>query len=140
MKWIVANIKWIMLVSGILTATMLFAAIAPDAALRSNFGHSLEGPLAELIVRNWGVLIGLIGAMLIYGAFDPPGRPFILTIAGLSKLAFIGLVLSVGRQYLGQQVRIAVVIDAIWVLVFATYLVGTRSPASAVSPSSPAGP
>jgi len=36
--------------------------------------------------------------------------------------------------------RIAVVIDAIWVLVFATYLVGTRSPASAVSPSSRAVP
>jgi hypothetical protein len=131
MKWIVAHIKWIMLVSGILTTTMLYAAVAPNAALQSNFGHGLEGggPLAELIVRNWGILIGLIGAMLIYGAFDPPGRPFILTIAGLSKAAFIALVLTVGSGYLGQPIRLAVVIDAIWVLVFATYLIGIRSPA-----------
>lgn len=127
MKWIVAHIKWIMLVSGILTTTMLYAAIAPDAALRSNFGHGLEGPLAELIVRNWGILIGLIGAMLIYGAFDPPGRRFILSIAGISKVAFIALLLTVGRDYLGQPVRVAVAIDAIWVLVFAAYLVASRA-------------
>jgi hypothetical protein len=131
MKWIARNIKWIMLVSGILTTTMLYAALAPNAALTSNFGHGLEGPLAELIVRNWGVLIGLVGAMLIYGAFDPPGRPFILTIAGLSKLAFIVLVLTVGRDYLGQPIRVTLVVDAIWVLVFAAYLVGTRSNAYA---------
>jgi len=136
MRWIAAHIKWIMLVSGILTTTMLYAAIAPHAALQSNFGHSLEagGPLAELIVRNWGVLIGLIGAMLIYGAFDPPGRRFILTIAGVSKLAFITLVLTVGSAYLGQPVRVAVVIDAIWVLVFAAYLFAVRTPASVPVP------
>ena len=134
MKWLVAHIKWIMLVSGILTTTMLYAAVAPHAALTSNFGHSLEGPLAELIVRNWGVLIGLVGAMLICGAFDPPGRPFILTIAGLSKLAFIVLVLTVGKDYLGQPIRLAVVIDAIWVVVFAAYLVGSRARASVPTP------
>lgn len=130
MKWLAANIKWIMLVSGVLTMTMLYAAVAPNAALQSNFGHGLEGPLAELIVRNWGILIGLIGAMLIYGAFDPPGRPFILAVAGISKLAFIILVLTVGSAYLGQPVRVAVVIDAIWVLVFAAFLFGTRKSAA----------
>ena len=134
MKWLVAHIKWIMLVSGILTMTMLYAAVAPHAALTSNFGHTVEGPLAELIVRNWGVLIGLIGAMLIYGAFDPPGRPFILTIAGISKFAFIVLVLTFGREYLGQPIRLAVVIDAIWVVVFAAYLVGSRASASVPTP------
>jgi hypothetical protein len=133
MKLITGNIKWIMLVSGILTTTMLYAAIAPDAALRSNFGHGLEaaGPLAELIVRNWGVLIGLIGVSLIYGAFDPPGRRFILTLAGASKVAFIVLVLTVGRDYLGQQVGVAVVIDSLMVLLFAAYLFGSRTPAYA---------
>jgi hypothetical protein len=53
MRAIVANIKWIMLVSGVLTCTMLYAAIAPQAALRGNFGETLEGPLAEVVVRNW---------------------------------------------------------------------------------------
>lgn len=56
MDLIVARMKWIMLVSGALTCTMLYAAIAPQAALRSMFGDAMEGPLAEIIVRNWGAL------------------------------------------------------------------------------------
>ena len=42
MNWIIANMKWIMIVSGALTCTMLYAAIAPQAALRTTFGGSLE--------------------------------------------------------------------------------------------------
>ena len=126
MQWIVTRIKWIMLVSGVLTCTMVYAAIAPRAALQGSFGETLEGPLADIIVRNWGALIALIGAMLIYGAYDPPGRRLILAVAGTSKLVFIGLVLAQGQQYLGQQVGISVAVDSVMVLLFAAYLVGSR--------------
>ncbi len=51
------SIKWIMIVSGLLTCTMVYAVIAPQAMLQSTFGETLEGPLALLIVRNWGALI-----------------------------------------------------------------------------------
>lgn len=126
MNWTVAKIKWIMLVSGALTCTMLYAAIAPQAALRSTFGETLEGPLAEIVVRNWGALIALVGAMLIYGAYDPRGRPLILTVAGLSKLIFIGLVLAHGRRYIDHQAGLAIMIDLVMVAVFIAYLVGVR--------------
>ncbi|HKQ19202.1 MAG TPA: hypothetical protein VJW75_05585 [Candidatus Eisenbacteria bacterium] len=46
--------KWIMFVSGVLTFTMVQAAFAPQSALRSAFGESLEGAAAEIVVRNWG--------------------------------------------------------------------------------------
>ncbi len=126
MNWIVAKIKWIMLVSGLLTCTMFYAAIAPQAALISTFGESLEGPLMEIIVRNWGALITLMGVMLLYGAFNPPNRRLILTVAGLSKLVFIGLVLTYGRHYLAHQVGLAIVIDGAAVLLFIGYLIGVR--------------
>ena len=126
MRWIVAGIKWIMLVSGVLTFTMIYAAIAPQAALASTFGETLEGPVAEIVVRNWGALIALVGAMLIYGAFNPPSRPLVLTVAGLSKLVFIGLVLAQGDRFLGHQAGVAVVIDSVMVLLFAAYLAGAR--------------
>jgi len=126
MSWIVAKMKWIMLVSGVLTCTMIFAAIAPQAALRSTFGAALEGPLAEIIVRNWGALIALIGAMLIYGAYNPPTRPLVLTIAGLSKLTFIGLVLTYGNQYLGHQVGVSIAVDLVMVVLFMCYLMAAR--------------
>lgn len=65
MNIVAANIKWIMLVSGVLTCTMAYAAIAPQAALHATFGETLEGPLADIVVRNWGALITLVGAMLV---------------------------------------------------------------------------
>ena len=131
MNWIITNIKWIMIVSGVLTCTMFYAAIAPQAALHSVFGESLEGgPLVEIVVRNWGALIGLVGAMLIYGAYDPPGRPLILSVAGVSKLIFIGLILWYGGQYLGQA-GLPVAIDLVEVLLFIGYLVGVRRSHSA---------
>ena len=126
MRWVVAKIRWIMLGSGALTCTMLYAAIEPQAALRSTFGETLEGSVAEIVVRNWGALITLVGAMLIYGAYVPSARPLTLTIAGASKLTFIGLVILHGRQYLGQQIGISVVVDLVMVALFVTYLIGMR--------------
>ncbi len=126
MNWIVAKMKWILLISGLLTCTMFYAAISPQAALLSTFGASLEGPLAEIIVRNWGVLITLIGVMLLYSAFNPSSRPLVVTIAACSKVVFIALVLSYGQSYLGRQVAFAVVVDSIAVLLFLGYLIGAR--------------
>lgn len=131
-NWIVPRIKWVMLVSGVLTCTMIHAAIAPQAALRSTFGASLDGPLAEIVVRNWGALIALVGAMLIYGAFHPPVRALVLTVAGLSKLTFIVLLLLYGAQYLTRQAGISIAVDLLMVVLFAFYLVGARRDAAAV--------
>ena len=134
MAWIRRNIRWIMIASGVLTTTMLKAALAPDVALRSTFGESLSGPLADIVVRNWGVLIGLIGGMLIYGAFNPPVRPLVLVVAGISKAVFIGLVLAFGQDYLGQ-VGIAVAVDSVMILLFAWYLVASRTLSAHSSPA-----
>ncbi len=125
MQFIITHIRWIMLASGLLTCTMLFAAIAPATALQGMFGESLEGPLAELIVRNWGVLVTLVGAMLIYGAFHPDQRRLSLLVASVSKLVFIGLVLSVGSAYLGKA-AVTIVFDSVVVAIFVAYLVSTR--------------
>jgi hypothetical protein len=84
-------VKWAPLVAGVLTLTMVYAAIAPQAAVRSTFGETLEGPVAEIIIRNWGALIALIaliGAMLIYAAFDPAVRPLELTVDSVMIVLF----------------------------------------------------
>jgi hypothetical protein len=94
--------------------------------LRGTFGEALAGPVAEVVVRNWGVLITLVGAMLIYGAFHAVVRPLVLVVASLSKLVFILLVLGQGSRYLGQQAGIAIAVDAVWIALFVLYLVATR--------------
>lgn len=115
------SIQWVMLVSGALTCTMIYAAIAPQSALLQTFGESMSGPLAEIVVRNWGALITLIGAMLVYGALQPVHRNLILVVAVVSKIVFISLVLSFGSQYLGKA-GLAVAFDTAVVLYFLAYL------------------
>lgn len=119
------SIKWIMLVSGLLTCTMFYAAIAPESVLQSNFGGSLEGPIAQIIVRNWGALIGLMGLLLVYGAFHEPVRRTALLVAGASKIVFIGLMLSLGQQFLQFQAGVSIAVDAVMVALFVTYLIAT---------------
>jgi len=125
--WIVHRMRWVMLISGVLTATMIQAAIAPDAALESNFGETVSSPVAFLVVRNWGALIALVGGMLIYGAFNPLHRPLVLVVAGVSKVIFIALVLSEGTRYLSYNAGVAIAIDSLMVLLFAWYLIAARS-------------
>lgn len=135
MPWIVRNITWIMSISGILTASMIYAAIAPGAALSSTFGETLDGPLADVIVRNWGALIALVGGMLIYGAMQPAVRPLVLIVAGASKAVFIGLVLLHGERYMTGQAGIAVIVDAAMIILFAWYLYAARSLSPSPSPT-----
>lgn len=113
-----------MLLSGALTCTMLYAAIAPQAALSSQFGSSLQGPVAEVVVRSWGVLITLVGGMLLYGAYHPAQRQLVLAVAGTSKLAFVSLVLAQGGALLQHQAGIAVAVDSLFVLLYAGYFAG----------------
>lgn len=120
--WITRQIKTVMLIAGVLTSTMIYAAVAPQAALVSTFGEGLEGPVAEIVVRNWGALIALVGAMLIYGAFTPLHRRLVLTVAGVSKAIFIALVLSNGNRFLSYQAGVAVVVDSLFVILFVLYL------------------
>jgi hypothetical protein len=126
MNFFVSKFRWIMLVSGLLTCTMFLGLFAPEASLRSNFGETLSGPLPEILVRNWSALIGLMGIMLIYGAFVEPVRKFALVIAGASKVVFITLVLVFGSKYLGFGAGTAVVADLIMIVLYAAYIVLTR--------------
>jgi hypothetical protein len=120
------SIKGIMLVTGAATCTMVYAAIAPQPALRIMFGETLEGPLAEIFVRNWGAVITLQGLLLIWGAFDSRPRIAALMFAIASKLVFVALVLIYGSRFLGHQVGAAIVFDMVCVALFAWYLLRTR--------------
>jgi len=111
-----------MLVSGLLTCTMLVGLFAPAFSLQSNFGETIQSPVADVIVRNWAALIGLMGVMLIYGAFVESVRRFALVIAGISKAVFIALVLVYGRQFMSFGAGTAVVADSIMIVLYVLYL------------------
>jgi hypothetical protein len=124
MKWIAAQTKWIMLISGILTTTILLYVIAPNYAAKSGFGQTLDGPLADLMARSWGMMVGLFGVMLIYAAFKPPLQRFVLTIVALGKGGFVVLLLTVGKVFLDQQMGMAVYADGLETLLYLVCLFG----------------
>ena len=117
--------KWVMLVSGILTFTMFYGLFAPQAALESMFGVSFGGPLEDIIVRSWSALIGLVGVILIYGAFSETNRMFAISVAAFSKTIFVSLLLLYGQEYLDKAVT-AIVMDSLIVLLSVIYLIAVR--------------
>jgi hypothetical protein len=105
---------------------MFLALFSPQSSLKSNFAETIEGPVEEIIVRNWGALIGMIGIMLIYGAFNTAVRKFTLVIAGISKIIFICLVLSSGISYSGVGAGTAFIADSVMVVLYIAYLLLSR--------------
>lgn len=130
MKLINAQIKWIMLVSGLFTCSMFVALLSPTTGLEMLFGVSnVEDPFMEIVVRNWGALIGMVGALLIFGGFRPHSRNLILVIAATSKSLFIALNLLIGIEYLSTSL-FAIVLDSAFILLYVLYLIDNR-PSSA---------
>jgi hypothetical protein len=126
MNFIRSNIKWIMLAGGVLTCTMALAIVAPQLALQRTFGATLEGPLAEVVVRSWGMLVTLVGAMLIYAAYRPVYRPLVLLVAALSKAMLLILIAGPGREFAATATPV-IVADGLMVLLFSIYLLGLKA-------------
>jgi hypothetical protein len=126
MRYFVANFKWFMLLSGFLTCSMFPGLFSPESPVKSLFNAELKSGPENIIVRNWSAVIGLMGIMLIYGAFKPAVRQFSLIIAGLSKVIFIGLVLNFGKQYMAFGTGAAVVVDCVMIFLFLLYLLFSR--------------
>ncbi|TGL58147.1 hypothetical protein EHQ58_12255 [Leptospira ognonensis] len=125
MKVIVKHFKWIMIFSGVITCSMFLSLFSPQAGLLTTFGATLEGDLSNIVVRNWGALIGMVGCLLVYGAYHLESRPLVLAIAIFSKSIFIFLVLIFGQAYL-EKAALAVVFDSIVILLFSIYLYSQR--------------
>jgi hypothetical protein len=122
MRWIVPNIDWVLIVSGVLTCSMILMALAPRFAMRSTFGEVAEGPVANLIARSWGAMIFASGLMLIYAAWHAEARLPILLYSIVGKLGFVGLVLAEPR-FRRRSALIAALGDLIIVGLLSWYLV-----------------
>lgn len=133
MSMLLKHIKWIMLISGILTCSMALAIVAPRLAMQRAFGVALEGSLADVLVRSWGVLVTLIGVMLIYAAFRSIHRNLVLSVAIVSKAALIALILGTGKELLPAAAPV-IVIDALMVMAFSLILLLGRQSIHDVSP------
>ena len=116
MAWLASNFHIVLMVSGLLTLTMLQFVVAPGRSMRSTYGEALEGPLADVIVRGWGLLIGLTGGMLIWAAYHPETRDLAVGAAVISKVFYMGSLLAKGGRFIKGFAGITVLIDLVMVL------------------------
>jgi hypothetical protein len=65
-----SSIKWILVISGILTAAGgLAALLLPQTTLRLVFGADNTSTLTEFFARHWGALLFVVCSLTIYAAF-----------------------------------------------------------------------
>lgn len=123
---ITKHIKWIMVMAGLLTCSMVFAVFSPQATLIRVFGEALTQPLAQVVVRSWGFLIFLMGILLIYGAYIPVYRKLALTVVSTSKIVFITLIVIFGEQYIDKSM-LTIILDSTLVFIFICYLIKVKN-------------
>ncbi len=120
MDWIVGNIDWILIVSGVLTFSMVLMLFAPRYMTRRIFGEETQGRLADLVSRSWGEMVAASGLMLVYAAYFPETRFPILLFAIAGKSSFVVLVVSKG--YRSPNAMLTALADTVMVVLFALYL------------------
>jgi hypothetical protein len=95
-----AQIELILLITGVATTGALVLLLAPTTMMRLLFWQAPSDGLSLLIVRHWGLVVGLIGALLIYAAYHAEIRVPTLIVAIVEKVAFaVGVfLLPFGRR------------------------------------------
>ena len=119
---VVENIQAILVVCGLLTASMLQFTVMPGRAARSVFGETVDGAMADVSVRGWGLLIALTGGMLVWAAFHPETRTLAIGVALISKVFYMGQLVSKGGRFLKGMAGITVLLDLVMAALLATWL------------------
>ncbi|HEY1709808.1 MAG TPA: hypothetical protein VGG10_16180 [Rhizomicrobium sp.] len=122
MSWIVRNIGWVLIVSGLGTSSVLLMAADPRLAMQTIFGEVAEGPVAALIARSWGALVGASGLLLIYAAYHAETRLPILLYSIAGKLGFVVLV-AVTPAFRSRLAAVLAAGDLAIVLLLGWYLI-----------------
>lgn len=84
-----AYIKLILLVSGIATAGMIAAFLAPALVLDQLFVAAPKDAVSLAVTRHWGVLVFCFGVLLIYAAFRAQSRQAVLAVTIVEKIALV---------------------------------------------------
>ena len=87
---------------GVLTASPIMTAFNPNG-ITALYGVALENDAALLLVRHRQILLGLLGATLVCGAFWGSLRMMAITINVLSKSAFLVFSLTTSTLTPGLQ-------------------------------------
>jgi hypothetical protein len=117
------QIEVILLITGLATAGAVVVFLAPGTMMKLLFGQAPSDALGMLIARHWGLLLFLVGALLVYAAYNAAVRPAALAIAVAEKVPFVlGLLVSPLRSR--PAALVMAVADGGMAAVYLVYLIG----------------
>lgn len=118
-----AHIETILIITGLATSLAIVQCMAPRPILRFAFGVETPQPFTLLIASHWGLLIFLIGALLVYAAFQPSIRGPSMIIGSVEKLFLAGLVFF-GDMPRTRRSRALAVVDTSMAVLYLMYFAG----------------
>jgi hypothetical protein len=120
---ITSNIEVILIVTGVLTATMLVQFVAPSWTLRHTFGEVPTGTVSIVLARHWGLLLFSVGMLLVYSAFHPMVRQPAVVAASIEKAGFVACVFgtSLRQKPIASMMATG---DALMTVVYVLFLAG----------------
>lgn len=118
---IAAHIQIILIVTGAFTALAFGQFIAPSKLLRLIYGQAQADAASLMLARHWGLLVGCVGLLLIYAAFEPTVRIPVMIFAMIEKIALGAMIL--GSDLRRQSWAAAMAISDLFIsLIYAVYL------------------
>jgi hypothetical protein len=116
-------IKPILLITGLVAASMLAALFAPATVLSQLFAEPPSDAVSLALMRHWGLLVFCFGALLIYAAYHPEARKPVLVVTIIEKIALV-----LGILFLPLALRsgayVAAASDATFTALYLLYLAG----------------
>ena len=112
----------VLAISGGLTITMVQGVYAPAKLIRSTFGVDVDHPVLIMIIRSWCALITLIGILLLWSINAPDLRVPVILIAGISKIFYVALLLTLPKDYRLPKAQTVIYADSAMAVLFAIYL------------------
>ncbi len=113
--------RMLFIITGALTALAGAGFFAPRPLLRVLFGVTGEDAATLVLARHWSLLVGLVGALLIFAGLHPEMRVPIAIIAAAEKFALAALVF--GGPLRRRPALVAVVgADTVMALLYVFFL------------------
>lgn len=95
MRWPELLLSTTLVAAGVLHLLPLTGVLSA-ARLESLYGIPVRDPALELLLRHRALMFGLLGALMIAGAFLPALRSAAIVAALLSMIGFVALAAQIG--------------------------------------------
>jgi hypothetical protein len=116
-------IKPVLLITGLVTASMIAAFFAPAMVLDQLFTGAPTDAVSIALMRHWGLLVFCFGGLLVYAAYRPEVRKPVLVFTIVEKVALVLGILLLPLP-LKSGTYVAAASDATFTALYLLYLAG----------------